>query len=179
VAVPSRPDDAAGLFWSAIWGDDPTLILLPKRRFGLRQPVEAWEPVPFGRARCLRSGTDVTVVTWGNGVELAEAAADELAADGMSLELLDLRSLAPCDWTAIRESVGRTGRLVVVQEDTRTSSFGSHILAELTRTDDDLALHLAAPQLVSREDVSIPYGGEQAVLPAVANVVCAVRTMLE
>lgn len=181
VAAPSTVDDVLGLFWTAVHQDDPALILLPKRLFGLRQKLTGAEPVPFGAARVVRHGGDVTVVTWGNGVPIAAAAAEELAAEGVEVELLDLRSLTPCDWTAIRDSVSRTGRLVVVQEDSRTSSFGGHIVAELTASEENLALHLAAPRLVSRGDMPVPYGPtlEQAALPQPGDVADAVRLMME
>ncbi|MFZ4508844.1 MAG: alpha-ketoacid dehydrogenase subunit alpha/beta, partial [Fimbriimonas sp.] len=121
VVIPSTPEDAAGLLWSAIHGDDPVFVLIPKHIF--RKQVEVTEivPVPLGKAKVVREGADVTLVTWGNCLELAHTAADQ---SGVSVEIIDLRSIVPCDYDTIVQSVEKTGRLVVVHEDNRTSGFG-------------------------------------------------------
>lgn len=180
VAVPSTPEDAAGLFWTAIHGDDPTFILVPKHIFRKRVSVDNVEAVPFGKAKVQREGADVTVVAWGNCLELAEEAAAKLGSE-VSLEIIDLRSLVPCDYDTITQSVEKTGRLVVIQEDTRTCGFGQAILAEMTGTPDRFNNFLAAPQLVSRGDVHIGYNPiyEYAALPSVDQVVDAIRTTME
>jgi 2-oxoisovalerate dehydrogenase E1 component len=181
VAVPSTPADAAGLFWAAIEDDDPSLILIPKHLCRARVPVAAFAAVPFGRAAVRRPGEDVTVVCWGNGVELAEQAAGQLAAEGVSAEVIDLRTLVPCDWPVLEESLARTGRLVVVQEDNRTCSFGASVVARLVTDAARFYRLLAPPQLVSREDVHIPYHPdlERAVLPGAGDVAAAARRTME
>jgi 2-oxoisovalerate dehydrogenase E1 component len=181
VGVPSTPADAAGLFWAAIEDEDPSLILIPKHLCRVRAAVEAFEVVPFGRAAVRRPGRDVTVVCWGNAVELAEQSAEALAAEGVSAEVLDLRTLVPCDWLTLEESVARTGRLVVVQEDNRTGSFGASVIARLVTDGGSFYRLLAPPQLVSREDAHIPFHPdlERAILPGVADVTAAVRRTLE
>jgi 2-oxoisovalerate dehydrogenase E1 component len=181
VAVPSTPADAAGLFWAAIEDEDPSLILIPKHLCRVRAAVEAFEVVPFGKAAIRRSGKDVTVVCWGNAVELAEQAAEQLASEGVSAEVIDLRSLVPCDWATLEASLARTGRLVVVQEDNRTGSFGASVIARLVTDAGSFYRLLAPPQLVSREDVHIPFHPdlERAVLPGVADVAAAMRRTLE
>ena len=126
----------------------------------------------------VRSGSDVTIVGWGNTVQLAEEAADK---SGVSCEIIDLRSIVPCDYEAVAASVAKTGRLVVVQEDTRTCGFGSTLIAEITSRPDWFAYFLSAPQLCSRPDVHIGFhpAYEFAALASVDDVVKAVRTTME
>jgi len=179
IAIPSTPEDAAGLLWSAIHGDDPTFVLVPKHIFRKRVDVANVEPVPFGRLRVVREGADVTLVTWGNTIELAEAAADALA-DEVSVEILDLRSIVPWDRAGVVESIAKTGRLVVVQEDIRTGGFAQTVVAEITSDPAQFNLFLAAPQIVSRGDVAIGYNPiyEYAALPSLDDVVAALRTVM-
>lgn len=184
VAVPSTPRDAAGLFWSAFNDLDPSLILVPKHLFHAKFPVEPgpFKAVPFGKARMVRAGSDVTVVVWGNCVELAEQAARRLAAErGVSVEILDLRSIVPCDWNAIAASLAKTGRLVVAQEDARTCGFGQAIIAEMTAYDDRFFSLASAPRLISRPDVQIPFCPdlETSILPSVEDIVDAVDQSLK
>lgn len=178
LAVPSTPEDAAGLFWTAIHGEDPTFILVPKHVF--RKPLEVakYEPVPFGKARIVRPGKDVTLVTWGNCVELAEEVAADSDAD---LEIVDLRSLVPCDYETITKSLEKTGRLVVVHEDVRTAGFGQTIVAEMTDHAERFNLFLSPPQLVAREDVHIGFNPvyEYAALPDAARIRAAIRTVMQ
>lgn len=180
VAIPSTPEDAAGLFWTAMHGDDPVFILIPKHIFRKPVAVDRVEPVPLGKARVVREGTDVTLVTWGNCLELAEEAQERLGSE-CSLEVIDLRSIVPCDYDTITASVEKTGRLVVVHEDTRTCGFGQAILAEMTARAERFELFLSAPQLVARDDVHIGYNPiyEYAALPDVDRVVSAIRETLK
>lgn len=181
VVVPSTPADTARLLWTAIQGGDPVLFLLPKHIFRRRLAPEGMErPLPFGRAAIRRYGNDVTVVCWGNCVELAEQAADDLDGEA-GLEVIDLRTLVPCDWPAIEGSLAKTGRLVVVQEDNRTGGFGQTIIAETVAQPERWDLLLAPPQLVARADTPVPYNPllEAAVLPSVEDVKRAVLTTLE
>lgn len=178
VAVPSTPGDAAGLLWTALHEHDPTLILIPKHMMRLRQPIVR-EPRGFARARTVRSGSDVTLVAWGNGVEIAQAAAEAVAAHA-SVEIIDPVSLVPFDWETLEASVARTGRLVVVDEDSRTGCFGQTIVAEMVGSDARFAHFLSAPRLVARADSHIPYHPvlEYAVLPDVERVTRAIEETL-
>ncbi len=181
VVIPSTAGDAAGLLWTAIRGSDPTLFLLPKHIFRKRAPAgAACEAVPLGRAAVRRAGTDVTLVTWGNCTELADQAADRMQGEGVSVEVIDLRSIAPCDYAAIEGSLRRTGRLVVVHEDARTTGFGQSILAEMTSRPERWELFFSPPQLVAREDVHVPYHPslEYAVLPDLEEVLAAIRVTM-
>ncbi|MFN4033385.1 MAG: thiamine pyrophosphate-dependent enzyme [Fimbriimonadales bacterium] len=181
IAIPSTPEDIVGLFWAAIQDDDPTLFLIPKHIFRVRQPVSAYRAIPFGKAAIRREGSDVTVVAWGNTLELAFQTAEHFAQQGVSLEIIDLRTLVPCDWDTIGHSLAKTGRLVVIHEDNRTCGFGQAIISEMTSVPERFNLLLAPPQLVARYDVHIPFCPEleYAVLPDLPRVIQAIQTTLE
>ena len=180
VAVPSTPEDAAGLLWASMHDGDPSLLLLPKHL--LRAERAAYGAadgvaIPWGEGRIVRGGRDVTLVAWGNGIEVAESAAARLAAENrIEAEIVDLRTLVPCDWDLVAESVGRTGRLVVVQEDSKTCGFGQAVLSEMVARTEVFERLLAAPRLVSRPDVPVPFAAEleRAVLPSPEDVVAVV-----
>ncbi len=180
VAVPSTPQDAAGLLWTAIHSEDPCFVLVPKHIFRKRVDVNNTEPVPFGKATTVRPGSDCTVVGWGNTVHIAEQAADRLAGK-VSVEVIDLRSIVPCDYEAVAKSVAKTGRLVVVQEDTRTCGFGQALIAEITGKPEWFATFLSSPQLCSRPDVHIGYSPvyEFTALASIDDVVAAIQTTME
>lgn len=177
IAIPSTPEDAAGLMWTAMHGDDPAFILVPKHIFRKRVDVKSVEAIEFGKARLVREGSDVTIVTWGNTLELAEELAGRSA---HNIEIIDLRSIVPCDYEAIASSVEKTGRLVVLQEDTRTCGMAQSIVAEFVNNPDWFNLLLAPPQVVSRGDVHIGYNPiyEYAALPDVARLEEAVATVM-
>ena len=178
VAIPSTPQDAAGLLWSAIHGDDPTFVLVPKHIFRMQIEVDNVEPVPFGVANVVQEGTDVTIVTYGNTMELVHEA---VAKSGVSCEIIDLRSIVPCDYETITESVAKTGRLVVVHEDTKTCGFGQSIISEMVSVPERFNLFLSPPQLVCRDDVHIGYNPiyEYAALPDVDQVISAINLVME
>jgi len=181
VAIPSTPEDIAGLFWAAIQDDDPTMFLIPKHIFRVRMPVQAYRAIPFGKAAIRREGTDVTVVAWGNTLELAFQAAEQFAQQGVSLEIIDPRTLVPFDWETVEGSLAKTGRLVVIHEDNRTCGFGQAIITEMTSVPERFNMLLSPPQLVARYDVHIPFCPEleYAVLPDLARVMRAIQTTLE
>jgi 2-oxoisovalerate dehydrogenase E1 component len=178
VAIPSTPQDAAGLLWSAIHGDDPTFVLVPKHIFRMQIEVENVEPVPFGVANVVQEGSDVTIVTYGNTMELVHEA---VAKSGVSCEIIDLRSIVPCDYETITESVAKTGRLVVVHEDTKTCGFGQSIISEMVSVPERFNLFLSPPQLVCRDDVHIGYNPiyEYAALPDIDQVISAINLVME
>ena len=180
VVVPSTPEDAAGLMTTALQADDPTFILLPKHI--IRQPIQvdgAMPAVPFGKARIRREGTDVTIVSWGNCMELAFEAADKLG--DVSAEIIDLRSIQPWDKEAVKASIAKTGRLVVIQEDAESCSAGQMIVSDVTADEESFSNFISAPQLVSRLDIHIGYNPilEYAALPAVDQVVDAIQIVME
>jgi 2-oxoisovalerate dehydrogenase E1 component len=181
VVVPSTPEDAAGLMWTAMHTDDPTICLIPKHLFRLQMEVPAQVPaVGFGQARVRRPGDDVTVVAWGNCIEQALAAA-ETVADEIAVEVIDLRSIKPWDRATILTSLEKTGRLVIVQEDGRSCSVGQMIISEIVGDPNSWSLFVSAPQLVSKPDVHIGYNPiyEYAALPSTDQVIAAIRTTVE
>jgi len=180
IAIPSTPEDAAGLFWTAIHSDDPCFVLVPKHIFRKRVEVGSVDPVPFGKARMVREGSDVTIVAWGNTVGVAEEVAEKLAGE-VSVEIVDLRSIVPCDYATVAKSLEKTGRLVVVQEDTRTCGFGQSVISEVTSNPEWFSYLFSSPQLCSRPDVHIGFhpAYEFAALPSVDDVLAAVRRTME
>ena len=177
VVVPSAPDDAAGLLWTAMHAEDPVLFLIPKHMFWAeresKKPVRA---VPFGKARKLRDGADVTVVAWGNTVEKSLEALAKIDNE-ISVELFDLRTIVPWDKDAIAASVHKTGRLVVVQEDTENCSVGQMIITHIASQPDLWSEMISPPILVSKTNVMIGYNPiyEYAALPDVERIVAAIR----
>ena len=131
VLAPSTPADARGLLLAAIRDPDPVLFLEHKRTYRLiKGEVPAGDGVvPIGRAAIARSGTDVTVVSYGMMLHESLAAAELLSAEGISVEVVDLRTLIPLDRNTILQSLQRTGRLCIVHEDTRTMGFGAELAA--------------------------------------------------
>jgi 2-oxoisovalerate dehydrogenase E1 component len=178
VAVPSTPRCAVSLLREALEADDPTLLLLPKRLF--RRAVAPPLLGSGSGALIRRAGTEATIVTWGNTVEIALEAAAILATEGVEAEVIDLRTLVPCDWATVETSLAKTGRMVVVQEDNETASFGASIVARISSQPQTWDLLAAPPQLVTRPDVHVPFHPklEASVLPDAEGVAEAVRLLL-
>jgi 2-oxoisovalerate dehydrogenase E1 component len=177
VVIPSTPEDAAGLLWTAMHTEDPVLFLIPKHMFWAeRESHEPVRAVPFGRARKLRDGADVTLVAWGNTVEKSLEALTKIGNE-VSVELFDLRSIVPWDKEAIAASVHKTGRLVVVQEDTENCSVGQMIITYIASQPDLWSEIASPPFLVSKTNVMIGYNPiyEYAALPDVERIVAAIR----
>ncbi len=180
VVVPSTPADAAGLFWTALHGGDPTIILLPKHLMWAELPVERTiAAVPLGQARMVHAGELLTLVTWGNCVELVE---ETLAAmpQQLDVELIDLRSIAPWDEAAVAASVRKTGRLLIVQEDNISASVGQMIIATMCSQHEVLASLKSPPVLVSKADVHVGFNPvyEYAALPDQARIKAALNHLL-
>jgi pyruvate dehydrogenase E1 component beta subunit len=132
VTVPATPADAAGLLISAIRCDDPVVHMEHKALWTLVGPVEdVAEPVPLGRARVARSGSDLTMVTWSAMLHECLAAAEELAEEGIAADVIDLRTLWPWDRDCVLASAARTRRVMVVHEAVRVGGFGAEIAATL------------------------------------------------
>src|SRR2546423_9962470 len=177
IVIPSTPEDAAGLLWTAMHAEDPVLFLIPKHMFWAeRESKEPVRAVPFGQARKFRDGSDVTLVAWGNTVEKSLEALAKIDNE-VSVELFDLRSIVPWDKEAIAASVHKTGRLIVVQEDTENCSVGQMIITHITSQPDLWSEMVSPPILVSKANVMIGYNPiyEYAALPDVDRIVAAIR----
>ena len=157
VVVPGSPHDAKGLLRAAIADPNPVLFFEHKALYrGLKGPMPDGDyATPLGEARVVRPGRDLTLVTWGLGVTWALAAAETFAARGASIEILDLRTLVPYDRAAVLASVGKTGRLVVLHEATRTGGFGSEVAAEIAEA--AFTLLDAPPVRVGGADLPIAF----------------------
>lgn len=176
VVIPSSPARAYGLLLAAINDPDPVIFLEPTRLYRLfRQEVaNDGATLPLDACFTLRDGSDVTLVSWGAMLQETLAAADQLAEEGVSAAVIDVATLKPLDMQTILESVGRTGRCVIVHEAPRTAGFGGEIAAGLA----DAGLYsLAAPvQRVTGFDTVVPLARlEYTYLPSVMRIVDAVR----
>ena len=190
--MPSNPYDAKGLLIASIENDDPVIFLEPKRLYNgpfdghHERPVVPWSQhalgevpeghykVPLDSAAVFRPGSDLTVLTYGTMVFVAEAAAAE---SGIDAEIVDLRSLWPLDLAAIVTSVKKTGRCVVVHEATRTSGFGAELVALVQ---EHCFYHLEAPvERVTGWDTPYPHALEWAYFPGPDRVATAYRRVME
>jgi 2-oxoisovalerate dehydrogenase E1 component len=182
VVMPSTALDANGLLRTAIRSDDPVLFLEPKhlyRQTHNRSPYPGPDyMIPFGKAKLVEEGNDLTIVTYGSLVVRALHAARTLEQEGVRPEILDLRSLNPYDWELISASVKKTNRLLVVHEDNTAWGYGAEIAA---RVADELFEFLDAPvRRLAGKDVYIPYHPllEEAVLPQPKDIVRAVHELV-
>ena len=182
VVFPSSGDDAKGLMKTAVRSGDPVLFLEHK---GLYRKVQAkaLEPdadyiVPFGKGRIRREGRDLTIVTWGSTVYLALELARQMEAEGVSLEVLDLRSIAPFDEELIYQSIRKTSRVVVAHEDSLTAGFGGEIVARIA---ENVLDSLDAPVVrVAAKDTFVPSASnlELMALPSVDDLRTGVERVL-
>jgi pyruvate dehydrogenase E1 component beta subunit len=177
VIAPYTAADAKGLLKSAIRDPNPVIFLENEILYGQSFPVPKLADylVPIGKARIARAGNDVTIVAWSMGMSYALKAADELAKDGISAEVIDLRTLKPMDVETIVESVKKTGRIVTIEEGWRQSGVGAEIAASVMAHAFDW---LDAPVArVTGKDVPMPYAAnlEKLALPSVAEVVQAAK----
>jgi pyruvate dehydrogenase E1 component beta subunit len=180
IVCPAFPDDAMNMLSMAIRDPDPVLFVEPQRLYRtVRGPVTVREdPLPFGRARLVRQGSDVTLIAWSAAVHLCLAAATELQESGISAAVLDLRTLVPLDVEGLVQAVTSTGRAVVVHEAPLTGGFGAEISATLH---EEAFMSLDSPVLrVGGRDVPYPSGAlEDAFLPTVPRIVRAARKAVE
>ncbi len=156
VVIPASPERAKGLLLAAIEDPDPVFFLEPiklYRRVRVPVPEEPYT-LPLGRARVVREGNDATAVAYGGMVEVALKAAETLASEGISVEVLDLETLVPLDTETLRESVEKTGRVVIVHEAMRTAGFGAEIAARIAEVALDVLE--APPVRVAGYDAPYP-----------------------
>ena len=179
VVFPSNAVDAAGLLRMAIRCDDPVLFLEHKHLYRQTYNKGVYPgpdfTVPFGRAAIRRPGTDVTVITWGALVQRSLLAAQQAEKDGISVRVIDLRTIAPCDWETIDTAVRETNRVVVAHEDTLTAGFGAEIAAHIA---EHAFEYLDAPVLrVAAMDTPVAYCPdlEEEILPQSSDVLAAIK----
>jgi len=179
VVMPSTPRDAKGLLKAAIRDDDPVVFIEHKLLYMTEGDVPDEEYViPLGQADVKRSGSDVTLVSWSHMVLKSLQAAEELAAEGISTEVIDLRTLVPMDTTCVIDSVRRTGRLVIAQEAIKRGGVGSDIAATVAEQAFDA---LRAPIVrVAGRNTTIPFSLalEKAAVPQVGDIVAGVRSVM-
>ncbi|MDI4645690.1 alpha-ketoacid dehydrogenase subunit beta [Cohnella hashimotonis] len=180
VVVPSNPADAKGLMISAIRDNDPVFFMehLNLYRAFKDEVPEGEYTVPLGKANVVREGKDITIIAYGLMVHTAIKAADELAKNGVSAEVIDLRTLVPLDIDTIVASIQKTNRAIVVQEAQKTSGAAAEIIAQIN---EKAILHLEAPVLrVAGPDTVYPFAlVEDAWLPTPARIVKAVNQTLQ
>jgi pyruvate dehydrogenase E1 component beta subunit len=179
VVFPSTPADAKGLLLNAIFDPNPVIVIEELMLYWMNGEVpEGDYRIPFGEARIITPGQDCTVVSYGGAIYTAMEAAKDLSEEGVSLEVVDLRSLVPLDKTAILESVRKTGRLVVLHDATKFAGFGAEIAAIVAEEAFDA---LKAPvRRVAAPDIPVPLSPplEKFYRPSPEMVVEAVRSIV-
>jgi acetoin:2,6-dichlorophenolindophenol oxidoreductase subunit beta len=178
IAAPSSPAEAKGLLKGAIRDPNPVLYLEHKRLYSVKGPApQPDEVIPLGRASVARSGADLTIVSISKGVPDALAAAEQLAAEGLDAEVIDLRTLRPLDLDTVLESVAKTNRLLAVEEGPRTGGWSTGLLGAVTES----GLHdLDDAWILATEETPIPYSPtlEDAFMPSTQAIVGSVRERL-
>ncbi len=180
VVIPSTPKDAKGLLISSIRDPDPVVFLEPKKLYrAFKQDVsEEIFTEELGKAKVVQEGEDITLIGWGAMVPKMVKAADHVSGEGISAEVIDLRTIYPYDEETVHESIRKTGRLLVVQEAPRTSGFGSEVVARATKKE---MLSLKSPPMrATGFDVPFPlYKMEDWAIPDVDRIVKKIREAIE
>jgi len=179
VVAPGTPEDAKGLLKAAIRSDDPVLFIEHATLYQVRGEVpEGDYTTPIGKSKVQRLGKDVTLITYSKMLELSTKAANQLAQEGIEVEIVDLRSLRPLDMEPVLESFKKTNRAVIVEEGWRSFGVGSEVAARIYEEAFDYA---DAPiKRVAQKEVPLPYNRtlEQMALPQVDDIVKAVKEVL-
>ena len=179
VVSPGTPEDAKGLLKSAIRSDDPILYIEPATMYQMRGEVREGDyTIPIGKSKIQRPGRDVTIVTYSKMLDTSSKAADQLAKEGIEVEIVDLRTLRPLDMEPVLESFKKTNRAVIVEEGWRSYGVGSEVASRIYEQAFD---YVDAPiQRVAQKEVPLPYNRslEQYALPQVEDVVKAVKEVL-
>jgi pyruvate/2-oxoglutarate/acetoin dehydrogenase E1 component len=173
IACPSTPSDAKSLLKQAIRDDNPVLFLEHKRLLGLKGEIDE-DPLPFGKARVARAGSDLTIVSVMKGVHDSLAAAEELAGEGIDCEVIDLRTIKPLDIETVIASVERTTRLLVVEEGPLTGGWAGEVMARVT---EQALGSLDDAWRLATADTPIPYSPplEDAFLPGAGAIIQSVK----
>ena len=179
VIAPSSAEDAKGLLKSAIRDNDPVISMEHKLLYAKKEQIPEGEyTIPLGKAAVKREGTDLTIITWSRQVNFSLEAAEELAKEGIQVEVLDLRTLVPLDWDAIVESVSKTHNVLIVSEEVKRGSYAGEISAQIAEElFDELdapvaracGLNIVSPFSPTLEDENFPH---------TADIVKAVKKVL-
>jgi len=180
IVAPSNPADVVGLMASAVRSEDPVVFFEHKGLFASKgEPAPEGHLVPLGQAAIARPGTDITVVALAATVPMALAAADRLAADGVSAEVIDLRCLVPLDMATVLASVGKTSRLLIVEENPYQGGWGGTVASIVA--DEGFELLDAPVRRVAAACVPLPFADalERQVIPTIDSVTTALRALLD
>ena len=179
VVIPATPEDAKGLLKESIRDDNPVIFLEHEHLYNTKGEVPSEEyTIPLGKATLKRTGTDITIIAYSNMVLTALEAADHLEKEGISVDLIDLRTLNPLDIATIRASVKKTNRAIIVEEDWKTGGVGAEISTQIY---EHLFTALDAPIIrVAGKDVPMPYAKnlERAAIPQVDDILQAAINIL-
>jgi pyruvate/2-oxoglutarate/acetoin dehydrogenase E1 component len=178
IVAPSTPGDAKGLLKAAIRDNNPVIFFEHKRLYSTKGPLGESELIPLGSAAVVRAGSDVTIVSAMKGVHDALEAAELLAADGLSAEVIDLRTLRPLDLDTVARSLEKTNRIVVVEEGPRTGGWAGEVLALAI---EHCLGHIEDAWRITTADSPIPYSPplEDAFLPGPTRIAAEVRARLQ
>lgn len=177
VVYPSCAQDALGLMLSAIDDDNPVMYFEQKVLLSMKSEVTSLEPIPLGKGRIVREGGDLSIITYGRQVHDALEAAEKLAADGVSVEVIDLRSLYPLDKELIGESIAKTHKAIVITEEVKRGGFGGEISAIIGEEFFD---YLDAPVIrIGALDTPVPFAPnlEQYYIPNAQDILVAAKKM--
>lgn len=180
VVIPSGPFDAKGLLLSSIEDQNPVIFFEPKIMYRLKEEEvpEGFYKIPLGKAKVVREGSDVTIVTWGHQVSISMQAANLLSRrHGIGCEVIDLRTLIPLDLPCLMDSVNKTGRVVVVHEAPKTCGFGAEVIAQLSEA---CFRSLKAPPFrVTGYDIPFPRALEHVYLPCENRIYKAITEIFD
>jgi pyruvate/2-oxoglutarate/acetoin dehydrogenase E1 component len=178
VIFPSTPEDVKGLLKSAVRDPNPVIIFEGKKLYQTKGDVPEGEyTIPIGKAKVIREGTDITIVTYGVGCMKALSAAEKLAAEGINVEVVDLRTLLPYDKESVLKSIEKTGKLIMLEHDTKTMGVGAEIVAMVA--EEGLAYLSAPVKRLAMADTCVPghRETEEYVNPSEEDVMNAAREL--